>query len=209
MPSPNTPPSVHEAIPLRDNEKRTLRARAGWNTFLGSVPLPSLWVTAHVDLSRSRTTYGALEALQIDLRQCQSTDSSANSYRVFLQKFLTKLNWRLLQSKSHTRCFSFRGSLERNVNDQHGTELHYHFFLSAPNELFVDDPTLLDATARELRTLWLQKVNSTVSERHNPIHIQVIRAREDASRVAGYMNKDNPLVKSYELVDDWSTSRRR
>jgi len=94
------------------------------------------------------------------------------------------------------------------MNDQHGTDLHYHFFLSAPNELFVNDPILLDATAKEFRSLWLQKVNSTVSERYNPIDIQVIREREDASRVAGYMNKDNPQVRSYELVDDWSTSHR-
>jgi hypothetical protein len=76
-----------------------------------------------------------------------------------------------------------------------------------PNGLFIEDSHALEATADALKLLWLEKVNSKRTNRYNPIDIQVVLDREDAVRVAGYTNKSNPLFTSYELFDDWATSK--
>src|SRR6266436_597793 len=96
-PVPSIQSQFEESIPLRPEEKIKLQTRKGWESFLAQVPLPCLWVTAHVDPSISRTQYGALEKLKQDLRQLRTTDSIANAYREFLQKFLIKMNWIVLR----------------------------------------------------------------------------------------------------------------
>jgi len=142
----------------------------------------------------------------MELKSCQSKDAKANAYRTHLQKVLTKLNRKILKSRDSTRTFRFLGSLERNSLDLDGTTLHYHFFLWEPNGLFNDDSLALEKTAEILKFLWLTKVNNKETDRYKPIDIQVVLDCENAIRVAGYTNKSNPLITSYELFDDWSTS---
>jgi len=209
-PTPSSPPvlpAIEEAITLRANERTRVLARTSWDTFLALVPLPALWVTAHVDLSLSRPSNDALEQLKMDLKTCQSKDAMANAYRTFLQKILTRLNRKILKSRSPTTTFRFLGSLERNSLDLGGRDLHYHFFLWDPTDRSIEDALVLKRTAETLKSLWLIKVNNKETERYKPIDIQIVVDRENAVRVAGYSNKANPLVSSYELFDDWATSR--
>jgi hypothetical protein len=200
-------PELDESIVLRPEEQIRRLTTFGWNKFLASVPVPSLWVTAHVDLSPSRHHNAALDHLRTDLLGSHSEDVIANLYRVFLQKVLTPLNRKILKSRTSSNTFRFLGSLERNGSDLTHKALHYHFFLWDAHGLFLSDPDSMQHTARTFESIWLRKVNSKVSVRYKPIDIQFVRTREDAIRVASYMNKANPFVKSYELFDDWSTSR--
>ncbi len=207
MPSP-VRHTIEESIHFRPDERTRLLTRTGWDAFIANVPLPALWVTAHVDLSPSRPSNEALEQLKMDLAGSRSKDSIADSYRSFLQKLITKLNRKILKSRVSTRTFRFLGSSERSPCGLNSKELHYHFFLWDPANLFVHDPMALDRTAKTLKSLWLEKINSKETARYKPIDIQIIRDREDAVRVAAYTNKSNPFVTSYELFDDWSTSRQ-
>jgi len=197
---------MRESIPLRPNEKAKLLTRTGWDSLVANVPLPALWVTAHVDLSLSRPDNAALEQLKMDLKTCQSTDSIANAYRTFLQKIITKLNRKALKSREATRTFRFLGSLERNSLDADGRHLHYHFFLWDPNNSSAQPSPASADIAETLKSLWLQRANDKQSGRYRPIDIEVVHDRENAVRVSGYTNKANPFVTSYELFDDWSTS---
>ena len=205
--SSQVPHTIEESIPLRPDVKTRLRTRTIWDTFIGSVPIPALWVSAHIDLSTSRPSNDALEQLKMDLKTCQSKDAFANTYRTFLQKLVTKLNRKILRSRDSTKTFRFLGSLERNSFDLNGTSLHYHFFLWDPTKRPIEDSLALQKTAETLKALWLIKVNNKETERYKPIDIQFVLDRENAVRVAGYTNKANPLVTSYELFDDWATSR--
>jgi len=65
----------------------------------------------------------------------------------------------------------------------------------------------MQRTADLLEDLWLKKVNNKISARYKPIDIQLVYSPEDAFRLSSYMNKANHLTQSYELFDDWSTSR--
>ena len=210
MQSPTTslpiPHTIEETIQLRPDERMRYFTRRGWDAFIANVPLPALWVTSHVNLSLSRASNDALEQLKMDLKTSRSKDSIANTYRIFLQKLLTKLNRKILKSRNPTTTFRFLGSLERNACDTKGKDLHYHFFLWEPKGLFVQDPLTLVTTAETLQSLWLQKVNAKETDRYKPIDIQVVLDRDNAIRVAGYTNKSNPLITSYELFDDWSQS---
>jgi hypothetical protein len=205
--SSTVPHTIEESIELRTEERTRLLTRTGWDAFIANVPLPALWVTAHVDFSLSRTSNDALEQLKMDLKTCQSKDAIANAYRTFLQKILTRLNRKILKSRNPTTTFRFLGSLERNSLDLGGRDLHYHFFLWDPTDRSIEDSLGLKRTAETLRSLWLTKVNNKVTERYKPIEIQVVLNRKNAVRVAEYTNKTNPLVTSYELFDDWATSR--
>jgi hypothetical protein len=196
-----------ESIPLRPEETIKLQTRKGWEVFLAQVPLPCLWVSAHVDPAISRTQYGALEKLKQDLWQCKTTDTIANAYREFLQKLLIKLNWIVLRSKTADNCFHFRGTVERDRADVVGRDLHYHFAIWAPNNLFITDPRSFDLASSTLQTLWHRLVNDQETINYKPIHIDVIRTKKDAEHIAGYENKANSLRTSYELFDDWSTSQ--
>ena len=198
--------SIEEAILLRPNERATQQIRTAWDTFVASVPLPALWVTAHVDLSR--TDYGALTELKRQLASCSSVDAEANQYRIFLQKFLIKLNWKMLHSKTHEKCFSFRGSLECNAGDSSGNALHYHFYLWDPNGSFARDPSFLNTTRQTLLNLWCKHVNARDTERYKPIDIQIVPDRVNAKHIAQYTNKAVFAPNSFKLFDDWTTSRR-
>jgi len=202
-----TPPELDPAISLRPEEKIRRETKLAWNGLLASVPVPALWITAHVDLSATRPSNAALDDLQAGLMNCNSSDSIADLYRIFLQKFLTPLNRKILKSRSQQNTFRFLGSLERNTNDPTGKQLHYHFFLWDPSRLFLTDHTAMQRTADLLKDLWLKKVNDKISARYKPIDIQFVYSPEDTFRLCSYMNKANHLTQSYELFDDWSTSR--
>ncbi len=209
MPSPSSQYTLEESIPLTPGEKSRLLSRKSWDTFLGSVPVPALWVSAHVDVSQARPAYAALNQLiEIDLKVSRSRDSIATAYRVFLQKLITQLNRKILRSRTSTNTFRFLGSLECSSVDVVGHPPHFHFFLWEPAGLFIQDPLALPTTASTLKSLWHQKVNNKESARCKPIDIQTIWTPEDAQRVAMYTNKSNRHFTSYELFDDWSSSIR-
>ena len=169
--------------------------------------MPVLWVTAHVDLSSSRPRYVALDQLDFDLKVSHSPDSIAAAYRVFLQKVVTRLNRKILKSRDSANTFRFLGSLERGAADYDGRDLHFHFFLWEPTGLFLLNNLALPATAWTLQSLWHQMVNNKETARCKPVDIQIVLTPEDAQRVAQYTNKTSHHVESYELFDDWSTSK--
>lgn len=197
----------HDGIPLLAQERWATRLRAGWGDFIASVPMPALWVTAHVDLSTSRSGYAALDHFRRSLHQCRSRDSRANQYRIFLQKVITQLNRKILRSRSHERTFSFRGCLETNGGETSDTNLHFHFFLWDPAGFFARDHSMMDDTTAALESLWLNKVNRLATSRYKPIDIKPVLQRDDATNCARYLLKNNCFTASYELFDDWIGSR--
>jgi hypothetical protein len=196
--------SVEESIPLRPDEKINQQTRTGWKQFRSHVPLPCLWVSAHVDQTISRSKNAALEKLSKDLWHYGTADNIADAYREFLQKLLIRLNQKLLRFKSTGFCFRFRGTLERDLNDQVGRNLHYHFALWAPNNLFSTDPSLLQATADQCVSLWHQKVNDQETDHYKPIHIDIINTKQDSNHIASYEAKANSVTQAYEIFEDWS-----
>ena len=190
---------------LEQHESRT-QLRLAWNHFIGSVPLPALWITAHLDFVNYRSSCLSVYNLRRNLARSMSSDTKAHEYRVFLQKFITPINRKILKSRSVNHTFHFRGCLERNADDPNGSQLHFHFFLWEPRGLFQRDPSQMQLTADLFDSLWHQKVNDLHSDRYTPIDIQPVFTRQDAINVSGYMLKSDKLNQSYELFDDWSSS---
>jgi hypothetical protein len=185
-----------------------LQLRSAWQEFLHDVPLPALWVSAHIGPIRGSTGIlnPALRELITYVGSAAPSDAKAAQYRTFLQKTLTPLNRKILKSRDASRAFGFRGVLERNTDDANGSRLHYHFLLWEPNGLFAADPSALTKTADCLRDLWWSKVPVPRSRGFEPIDIQIVTDREVLSRIVRYEMKHNPLTDAYELFDDWSTS---
>jgi hypothetical protein len=196
--------AVEESIPLSPAEKISQQTRNELNTFRSTAPTPCLWITAHVGDPIDRTKNAALDKLSKDLGSLGTTDLIANAYREFLQKQLIRLNHKLLNYKKTGLCFHFRGTLERNAADPAGRLLHYHFSLWAPNNLFGTDPSLMQKTKQKLIALWHQRVNTQGTQRHKPIHIDIINTQQDADHIANYEAKANPMTHAYEIFDDWS-----
>jgi hypothetical protein len=195
---------LEESIPFSPAEMISQQTRNQLNTFRSNTPLPCLWVTAHLGDPIIRTKNAALEKLSNDLGHLGTTDLIAGAYREFLQKLLIRLNHKLLDYRKTRLCFHFRGTLERNAADPSGRRLHYHFAFWAPNNLFETDPSLMRRTKQKLIELWHQRVNNQGSERHKPIHIDLVNTRQDAEHIASYEQKANPMTQGYELFDDWS-----
>jgi hypothetical protein len=220
---------ITEEIPLLPQEQYRLcyqpKLREGWEQFNASVPLPALFVSAHIDMwltqkpdkdqlgenrysnQPKQKPIDAISQLRRPNVICRSLDDRVNEHRIFLQKLITRLNRTILKSRSADKTFSFRGTVERNINDTDGSKLHFHFFLWGPDDFFLCDPAAITTTSAALSALWITKVNNLGTSNYKPIDIQTVTNRDDATRIARYMHKDNPMTMSYELFDDWSTSR--
>ena len=192
-------------IPLLEQHQWRSRIRSAWIDFIAMVPLPALWITAHLDFTtRSAAT---VDCLKNNLTLCRSRDAIATQYRVFLQKFITPLNRIILKSRSPYKTFSFRGCLEPNTSDFKGTQLHFHFFLWEPSGLFLRNQSQMLMTADSFDWRWHQKVNDIHSDRYKPIVIKPVFTHADAIAVSRYTLKRDTFDQSYELFDDWSSSR--
>jgi hypothetical protein len=202
--APSFKQSFEESIPLRPEERISQQTRTQLKAFRSSPPSPCLWVTAHIADPIPRSKSAALEKLSIDLGHLGTADLIADAYRGFLQKQLVRLNNQLLRYKSTRLCYHFRGTLERNSSDQVGRNLHYHFSLWAPNNLFRPDSSLMQSTKDKLIELWHRRVNDHETEHYKPIRIDIINTKEDADHIASYEAKANPMTQAYELFDDWS-----
>jgi hypothetical protein len=231
---------IHYQVPLDGNDPFQLQVTNGWTQFISCLPLPALWVTAHIDLAipptsprtlkvlkqvilekyspsersanRSHMTEYLRQQIQLServrrindaLQECLSPETRADQYRLELHKILVQLNRKILKYRSTGKTFSFRGSLGLNANRRN---LHYHFFLWAPDHLFSHDQQQMDNTARTLETLWLTKVNNIATARYKPIHIEPLYSRGNAIGCSEYMLRDSDFTESYELFDDWSLS---
>jgi len=151
--------------------------------------------------------FAPIDELRQPVVTCRSVDDRANQHRVFLQKLVMRLNRKILKSRTADKTFSFRGTVERSIDDTDGTQLHFHFFLWEPNAFFARDPSMMAATSAVLKSLWLSRVNNLETKDYKPIQIDTVTKLSHARRLSAYMLKANPLTKSYELFDDWSTSR--
>lgn len=200
--------SPADDIPLLERHDWRTKIRSAWKEFIASVPLPALWITAHIDFATSHCSSAAVHSLKKNLILCRSTDAIANQYRVFLQKFITPLNRKILKSRSADKTFSFRGCLERNTDNANGAELHFHFFLWESSGLFLRDDSRMDETADIFDSLWHSKVNDLHSHRYKPTEITPVCTYADAINVSGYTLKSDTLNDSYELFDDWSSSAK-
>jgi hypothetical protein len=188
----------------------TNNLRSAWEGFLSNVPVPCLWVTAHLfplnNQMVNASAYPALTELLGCTRRSASADTNADAYRRFLQKTLTPLNRKILKSRDASSAFAFRGVLERNGDDRDGSRLHYHFFLWHPGGLFATDPTALIRTRDCLNELWLSRVPVRRSERFKPFEALIVSNQGDLSAIADYELKRNTFRDAYELFDDWRTS---
>jgi hypothetical protein len=188
-----------------------VKLKSAWEDFLSAVPLPCLWVTAHVfplHQSMLDASRPALRELMDCINSSGSADAKADAYRRFLQKTLTPLNRKILKSRDASSAFAFRGALERNTDDLDGSRLHYHFFLWEPGGLFTADPTALSRTRNCLNDLWLDRVPVRPSKRFSPIDIQIVSDHAALSRIPAYEVKKNSFRDAYELFDNWRTSRK-
>jgi hypothetical protein len=117
------------------------------------------------------------------------------------------LNWIVLRSKSWEHTLHFRGTVERDVGDLNGRNLHYHFALWAPANLFIRNPQTMHLACTAIQSLWVRLVNDQITDRYKPIVVKTVTKKQDLDYIAKYENKANSLQTSYELFDDWSTSR--
>jgi hypothetical protein len=198
--------NINELIVFNAVEQQTIELRNAWSEFLANVPLPALWVSANVHGSTPTRRFQPLHELRMNIARSHARDTKAMHYRIFLQKFLTRLNKKALKSKKWSKTFSFRGVVERNCSDTTGSQLHYHFLLWEPNGRFANDSDLMTKTAEHLKVLWNELVNNAESEHSKPIDIQIVTSRERAKGIADYEIKAKRLSESYELFDDWSSS---
>lgn len=231
---------IHYEVPLDDNDAVQLQITNGWTQFISALPLPALWVTAHIDLSirptsprtinqlkhfvlekyspsernasRNYLTEYLRQQIQLSerircinnaLHECLTPETRADQYRLELHKILVQLNRKILKYRRTGKTFSFRGSLGMNADRRN---LHYHFFLWAPDQMFFHDQQQMDNAANTLETIWLTKVNNIATTRYKPIHIEPVFAKSDATACSEYMLRENDFTESYELFDDWSLS---
>jgi len=198
--------NIDEFIVFNTVEHQTIELINAWSEFLSNVPVPALWVTAHVQGSTPKKRFQPLHELRINIAKSHARDTKALHYRTFLQKFLTRVNKKALKSKTWSKAFAFRGVVEPNCSDTTGSQLHFHFLLWEPGGRFACEPELMNETARCLTELWVALVNAADTKHSKPIDIEIVTNKDQAKRIADYEHKRKCLSESCELFDDWSMS---
>lgn len=114
--------SINYEVTHSGNDTFQLAVTHGWSQFISTMPLPALWVTAHIDLSIPPTSQKTLRQLKEAILE-KNPQSERQSNRAYLQEYIRQQ----IQMPERIRCI--KDALHECLTpesraDQYRLELH-------------------------------------------------------------------------------------